>query len=84
MIFIQIATLIKAKNNRSGLGTGLQPTVLKFLDVMPVYYYINAISTASVIIREIMGSVPIIPFISYIQEPLVGVGGTIKIFMTIF
>ena len=84
IILVQIATLTKVKNNRSGLGAGLQPVILKFLDVTLVYYYMNEIFTASIVARGIIGFVPTIPFMSCVQELLARAGRTIKIFMTIF
>jgi hypothetical protein len=57
---------MKVKNSRSGLGVGLRPIILKFLDIMLVYYYISVISIASIVVRGAMGSTPTIPFISCI------------------
>ena len=55
---------MKVKNSESGLGVGLQPIVLKFLDIMLVYSYISAISIASIVVRGAIGSAPTMPFIS--------------------
>ena len=45
---------------------GLQPIVLKFLDIILVYSYISAISIVSIVVRGAIGFAPTMPFISYI------------------
>jgi len=55
---------MKIKNSGTSLGAELRPMVLTFLDIMLVYYYISIISTASIVARGTIGSMPIIPFIS--------------------
>ena len=81
---MKIATLIKVKNSKNSLGMGLQPIILKFLNILLIYYYINIISTASIVVRGAIGFTPIIALINCIQKLLIRVKRTFKVFITIF